>query len=298
MRRYRLHCGEFNTHTYYYLPGGSNFEMAPVGPPAARSNGEMNVGEMLDKVTDINKKIVGINTQIDNIEYKIAQYLSTTHQTAEADEAIENEFAKIMSGHKKVVQDFRQLKMEFKREHSQFKQGETNLRNTTLRFQRCRRDYMEKTKGQRMRQLQLVYPNVDERQLDEMAEHGVSDNMMEMAMKDRHRNAAAEGALSNVKNRHEQIAQIERQVQEVAQLMEQLNAVVEEQEVFVHKAEENAVETTENLDKGNDEILVATNSARGARKKKWICLGICGKKHLDALAGLLTQRKLIILQWQ
>jgi syntaxin 1B/2/3 len=46
------------------------------------------------------------------------------------------------------------------------------------------------------------------------------------------------------------------------------------------KIEEQTEIVNENLDKGVEEIGVAVNTARKTRKKKWICLGICGKHGL------------------
>jgi syntaxin 1B/2/3 len=62
---------------------------------------------------------------------------------------------------------------------------------------------------------------------------------------------------------------------ELAQLFQDMDTLVVQQEAAVTQIEQKGEEVVENLDKGNEEIGVAVNTARKTRKKKWICLGIC-----------------------
>lgn len=89
------------------------------------------------------------------------------------------------------------------------------------------------------------------------------------------RRGQAQSALSNVRQRHAAIQQIEKTMLELQQLFQDLDAIVMEQEPMVQNVEAKAMDTHENLEQGNVQVDRAIVSARAARKKKWICLGIC-----------------------
>jgi syntaxin 1B/2/3 len=78
-----------------------------------------------------------------------------------------------------------------------------------------------------------------------------------------------------VRQRHAAIQQIEKTMLELQQLFQDLDAIVMEQEPMVQNVEAKAMDTHENLEQGNVQVDRAIVSARAARKKKWICLGIC-----------------------
>jgi syntaxin 1B/2/3 len=61
---------------------------------------------------------------------------------------------------------------------------------------------------------------------------------------------------------------------ELAELFQDLDTLVLQQEVQVKAIEQQGEEIQENITKGNEELDTGIKSARGARKKKWICLFI------------------------
>ena len=61
---------------------------------------------------------------------------------------------------------------------------------------------------------------------------------------------------------------------ELAQLFLELGAVVLTQEVPVAQIEEQSGEVVVNTDKGLEEMEKAVGSAKGARKRKWMCFWI------------------------
>lgn len=91
------------------------------------------------------------------------------------------------------------------------------------------------------------------------------------------RSAEARTRLAAVQQRHDEIQNIERTMIELAELFQDLERIVVEQEPLVENIEKQAEQVQDDLVKGNTEMATAVTSARAARKKKWICLGICGK---------------------
>jgi syntaxin 1B/2/3 len=75
-----------------------------------------------------------------------------------------------------------------------------------------------------------------------------------------------------VKERHEAIQGIERQMVELGKLFKDLDQIVQEQEALVTDIEQKGDEVRENVTKGNEEIGTAIVSARARNRKKWWCL--------------------------
>lgn len=64
---------------------------------------------------------------------------------------------------------------------------------------------------------------------------------------------------------------------ELATLFQQMSEQVIQQERAVEVIETGAGDTHDNMVEGNKQMGIAVKSARAARKKKWICLGLVGK---------------------
>jgi syntaxin 1B/2/3 len=57
-------------------------------------------------------------------------------------------------------------------------------------------------------------------------------------------------------------------------LYQELATIVEQQDPVVESAEDNAVQTNMNIEKGNEEVNKAKEHAKRARKLKWWCFFI------------------------
>jgi syntaxin 1B/2/3 len=75
-----------------------------------------------------------------------------------------------------------------------------------------------------------------------------------------------------VRARHNELQRIEQTLMELASLFQDLAVLVEQQEVPVAQAEQNAENTTKFIDQGNQHVKKGIISARNARKWKWWCL--------------------------
>ena len=90
----------------------------------------------------------------------------------------------------------------------------------------------------------------------------------------RDRRGESRQVLGAVRDRHEAIQKIERQMIELAELFNDMERMVVEQEPMVQQIEHQAEETHTNLVSANTELKSAEDSARAARKKKWCCFWI------------------------
>jgi syntaxin 1B/2/3 len=88
------------------------------------------------------------------------------------------------------------------------------------------------------------------------------------------RRGQSQSALNAVRNRHNEIQRIEQTIIELAQLFQDLDVIVMEQEPLIENIEQKGEEIQDNMVKANEHLDLGVKSARGARKKKWICLFI------------------------
>jgi len=86
------------------------------------------------------------------------------------------------------------------------------------------------------------------------------------------RRGEAQSTLNAVRARHEAIQNIERTMIELAELFQDLDTIVMQQDEAIQQIQEKAEEAQTNIIEANKELDQGIVSARGARKKKWICL--------------------------
>lgn len=85
---------------------------------------------------------------------------------------------------------------------------------------------------------------------------------------------AAQSALDEIQNRHNEILLINKTVEELAELFRDLELMVAEQGETVTNIQNNAEVTSRHLENGLVQVEGGIKAARSSRKKKWICLGI------------------------
>jgi len=78
--------------------------------------------------------------------------------------------------------------------------------------------------------------------------------------------------LGNVRARHNELVRIEQTLGELAALFNDMSQLVEQQEVAVNAAEQNAESTVQNIKQGNTQVEQGIVSAKRAKRLKWWCL--------------------------
>ncbi|KAF2484012.1 t-SNARE [Neohortaea acidophila] len=151
------------------------------------------------------------------------------------------------------------------------------IRGKISAFQTSEHDFGVEVRKQQERQYRIVNPNATEAEVREATADGGDTQVFQQALLNSNRRGQAQSTLRNVQQRHDAIQQIEKTVMELAQLFQDLDAIVVQQEPMVQNIEQKAEDTNQNMVAANTEMNGAVKSARAARKKKWICLGIVGK---------------------
>ncbi|KAH8906437.1 t-SNARE [Coniochaeta sp. PMI_546] len=150
------------------------------------------------------------------------------------------------------------------------------LKQAIQNYQQVESAFRKKTQDQMARQYRIVRPDASEQEVQAAVEDtSQGAQVFQQALMQSDRRGQARAVLSAVQDRHAAIQKIEQQMIELAQLFQDMDTLVVQQEEQVVQIEQKGEEVVENLDKGNVELGGAVKSARGARRKKWICLGIC-----------------------
>ncbi|KAK2063250.1 t-SNARE [Colletotrichum caudatum] len=150
------------------------------------------------------------------------------------------------------------------------------LKGAIQQYQQVESAFRKRTQDQMARQYRIVRPDADEREVREAVEDaGAGAQIFQQAVMQSGRQAQANAVLNAVQDRQAALQKIEQQMVELAQLFQDMDVLVVQQEAAVTQIEQKGEEVVENLDKGNQEIGVAVETARKTRKKKWWCLGIC-----------------------
>ncbi|TWU72203.1 hypothetical protein ED733_002515 [Metarhizium rileyi] len=151
----------------------------------------------------------------------------------------------------------------------------TPLQKVVEKYVKVEQDIRNAEEMERIRQLGLVHQDWDQARLQEEAFFYWGDEGVFQDALMNNRSDQATEVLGNVRARHMDLQRLEQEVAEIAMLFQELAAMVEQQEETIMATEQNAENTVDNMEAGNQQVKVATDHARRARKLKWWCLVLC-----------------------
>ncbi|CAE6472778.1 unnamed protein product [Rhizoctonia solani] len=162
----------------------------------------------------------------------------------------------------------------------QIRAQQTNLVNAKFveaiqNYQVVERDYRAKSKQRVERQFKIVKPDATPEEV-KAAVNDDSGNgqIFSQALMNSNRFGESRAAYKEVQSRHEDLKKIEKTLTELAQLFNDMSVLVAQQDETIDTIEQHAMETHKDMEAGLQHTEAAVVSARGARKKRWICFGI------------------------
>lgn len=226
-----------------------------------------------------------VSRAIDELESRLPELQrlqrSFTSGTGASNSQIDSTSADIMTAYRGLADRVRRLKGQpdagNPRNRAQVEALDRRIRKSINTFQQAESSFRREVQEQQRRQYLIVRPDATEQEITEATEAGGDQQIFQQALQNADRRGQAQSTLRNVRERHDAILQIERTMMELAQLFQDLDAIVVQQEPLVQNIEQKAEETNTHLEAGNVHVEKAVTSARAARKKKWICLGIVGE---------------------
>ncbi|KAG6016932.1 hypothetical protein E4U54_000093 [Claviceps lovelessii] len=263
--------------------GGSNVEMAPIGQTTgyggnAAPGGTRNI---LDECSGIDN---GINEVEHNLEkLRMLQQRSLDDADSSAASSVNRQLDALstdtMALYRGLTERVRALKSKPPQQIAQYRgqvdRIDRRLKSAIQQYQQIESQFRKRTQEQMKRQYRIVRPDATEEEVKAVVEDTNNNQMFAQALMQSDRQQNARAALSAVQDRHDALLKIEQQMVELSQLFQDMDTLIIQQDAAIVQIEQKGEEVVENLDKGNEEIGIAVNTARKTRKKKWICLGIC-----------------------
>lgn len=256
----------------------------PYGAPAQQ---ERDPNAILNDCRAVGRAIDDLQSRLPELERVQQNYLSGS---GASNRDIDTLSADIMTGYRGLTERVRRIKglraAQDPRNRPQVDNLDRRIRKAITDFQQSESRFRRAVQDQQKRQYLIVNPDATEAEIREVTEAGGDQQIFQQALLNADRRGQAQSTLRNVQQRHDAIQQIERTMMELQQLFQDLDALVVEQEIPIQNIEQKAEETNTHLEQGTIHVGKAVDSARAARKKKWICLGICGAYWTTTLPAL------------
>lgn len=252
--------------------GGNPFE----DPYSERHAAAFDPNAILNNCRDVGRAIDELDGRLQSLQRVQRQFTSGTGATNKEIDAMG---ADIMATYRALAERVKRIKSQpdarQPRNEPQVNALDRRIRKAINNFQSVESQFRKDVQEQQRRQYLIVNPDATESEIREATEAGGDTQIFQQALLNADRRGQAQSTLRNVQQRHDAVQQIERTMMELAQLFQDLDAIVVQQEPLIANIEEKAEETNTHMVSANEQLGVATDKARSARRKKWYCLGLC-----------------------
>jgi len=141
-------------------------------------------------------------------------------------------------------------------------------------YQTVEQQYRTKYKQRMERQFKIVKPDATPDEVRAVVNDESGGQIFSQALMNSNRYGESRAAYREVQERHEDIKRIEQTLGELAQLFNDMSVLVEQQEETIDVIETQAAAVEKDTEVGLQYTEKAVESARGARRKRWICFWI------------------------
>lgn len=257
--------------------------MAPLAHNAEHMSNMSDPNAILNECRDIDRGIDTVEQNLEQLRMLQQRTLEDADSSASSanNRKLDSLSTETMALYRDLTERVRMVKSQPEarsaKNNPQVSRVDRRLKSAIQQYQQVESQFRKRTQDQMARQYRIVRPDASEDEVQAAVEDTSGGQVFSQAMMQSDRQGRARAALTAVQDRHTALVKIEQQMVELAQLFQDMDTLVVQQEAAVMQIEQKGEEVVENLDKGNEEIGVAVNTARKTRKKKWWCLGICGK---------------------
>ncbi|KAF2747649.1 t-SNARE [Sporormia fimetaria CBS 119925] len=250
---------------------GGGYEMQNYGqqqqaPSAVDHNAILNDCREVDRALD------QLDSQLGALERMFKQVLARPDMPSTE---ITNMSTQIMTAYRELVNRVKSIKSKPEsgspRNAPQVGKVDRRLKSTIHRYQEMEANFRRDSRAAAERQYRIVSPDATDDEVRQAVENPDAP-IFQQALLNSDRRGQAQSSLRNVKERHEAIQKIERQMVELAHLFQDLDQIVTQQEPLVENIEQKGEEIHDNVVQANQEIGGAIEKARARNRKKWWCL--------------------------
>uniref|UniRef100_A0A0G4HC21 t-SNARE coiled-coil homology domain-containing protein n=1 Tax=Chromera velia CCMP2878 TaxID=1169474 RepID=A0A0G4HC21_9ALVE len=144
------------------------------------------------------------------------------------------------------------------------------FRELLVDYQAAQQEFRDEAQKKVERQVKIVYPEANQKQIDEMVEAG-ADAVIHQRIVRGHE--TLKGALSDIQDKYKDIQMLETNIKELRQMMVDLATLVESQGDLINQIEYSVASAKDYVAKADQELVSARKWQARARKKM-ICLTI------------------------
>lgn len=260
---------------------GNNVEMASLARNGA-GFGNADPNAVLNECRDIGQGVDRIEGNLNQLRMLQDRSLNETDSSSSGTtRELDNLSADTMSMYRELTDRVRKMKSspeaKSPKNAPQIGRIDRRLKDAIQQYQQVEAAFRKKMQAQMERQYRIVRPDADDSEVQAAVEDmsAGGQQVFQQAMMQGSRQGQARAVLNAVQDRHRELQKIEQQMIELAQLFQDMDTLIIQQEEAIVDIEKKGEEVVENLDKGNQEIEVAVETAKKTRRKKWMCLGIC-----------------------
>ncbi|KZT11267.1 t-SNARE [Laetiporus sulphureus 93-53] len=141
-------------------------------------------------------------------------------------------------------------------------------------YQSVEQQYRTKYKQRLERQFKIVKPDATPEEVKAVVSDDQGGQIFSQALMNSNRYGEARSAYREVQERHEDIKRIEKTLTELAQLFNDMSVLVEQQDETINVIETTAATVEKDTEVGLGYTEKAVDSARAARRKRWICFAL------------------------
>ncbi|KAI5295361.1 Plasma membrane t-SNARE, secretory vesicle fusion [Ascosphaera atra] len=151
-------------------------------------------------------------------------------------------------------------------------QVEGQLKRVIESYQKMQQEYRNGIKGQVERQYRIVRPEASDAEVQEAVESAGDQQIFSDALINSDRRGDAQKVSALVRQRHDDLAKIERDFIELSEMFTDLNNMVIEQEAAVEKIDEANMGVVDDLKHTNQTLDQGIDLAKKRNRKKWYCV--------------------------
>jgi syntaxin 1B/2/3 len=274
---------------------GTNVEMEPLTGTGTSFPRQQDPNAILNECRDVDNGIRELEQVIGEIKKLHTAVINNPDSSnGRPAKQLEEATAELMAMYRNLTGRVKNIKQKPEsgspRNAPQVGKVDRDLKDTLQKYRTVEADFTRRLREQAARQYRIVRPDATEAEVQEAIEDP-NQQMFSQALMQSDRRGQAQSTLKAVQDRHAAIEKIQQQMIELAELFQDMDNLVVQQEAAVTNIEMKGEEVVENMDKGTEQIGVAIQSARNARKWKWWCLGICGRSSCAKMIQFLSLTK-------
>jgi len=264
-----------------------NYEMGDVRSTtnltAGLSGGAQDsMADFYDEISSIQTSLKQFNDNISRISELHSRSINTTDETVGQRNAAELE--DLVADTSALSNTLKRRIKALERQGSSDRSGQIKRQQTGLvkskfveaiqNYQTVEQQHRQKYKQRLERQYKIVKPDATPDEIRAVVEDDNGGQVFSQALMSSNRYGESKAAYREVQERHKDIQKIERTLAELAQLFNDMSILVEQQDETINVIEDTTTHVEKDAEAGLGHTTKAVVSARGARKKRWICFGL------------------------